>query len=230
MTGIEGLTGVMTEIPAFWTAFFFSCQTFTTLGYGGIHPTTLGTNIVASFEAFVGIFSVALATGLLYGRFSKPKARIAFSDKLLISKINDEPSILFKIVNLRHNVLLRTKVSCILILDKGVTDQSYNKTYHQLKLETDYVLFFPLTWTLVHKLDHSSPLYDLSLESIVKRNGELVIFLETFDETFGVEIIQKHSYAGEQWAENLKFDMNFNSNSEGKIDLHIRSLNKTIPL
>ncbi|MBU2020545.1 MAG: hypothetical protein KJ941_12935 [Bacteroidetes bacterium] len=230
ITGFDGLTGVVTGIPPFWSAFFFSCQTFTTLGYGGIHPTSVGANVVASLEAFVGIFSVALATGLLYGRFSKPIARIGFSKKILLSRVDDDPALLFKIVNLRDNVLLRTKVSCILILDKGITDQRYNKTYHQLKLETDFVLFFPLTWTLVHKIDQSSPLYDLPLKSILKRNGEIVVFLETFDETFGVEILQKHSYAGEQWAEKLKFDMNFNSNKNGKIDLHIRNLNKTIPI
>lgn len=228
--GLEGLSGVSNELPPFWTAFFFSTQTSTTLGFGGVHPVGFGANILASFEAFVGLLFIALSTGLLYGRFSKPSAKIAFSDNILLSVVNGSPSVMFKMVNQRNNVLLKTKVNCIATLDKGQDINRFEKEYHRLSLEVDFVLFFPLTWTVVHKIDENSPFHGMSLEDLKKRNCEVVIFLETFDETFGQEIIQKHSYGCDQWLEKVKFDLNFHSNPNGKIDLKINELNKTVPL
>lgn len=228
--GLEGLSGVSSELPPFWTAFFFSTQTITTLGFGGIHPIGFGANILASIEAFVGLLLIALSTGLLYGRFSKPSAKIAFSDNILLSEVNGEPAMMFKMVNQRNNVLLKTKVNCIATLDKGEHLHRFEKSYHRLNLEVDFVLFFPLTWTVVHKIDADSPFYGMGLEDLKQRNCEIVIFLETFDETFGQEIIQKHSYGSDQWLEKVKFDLNFHSNPNGKIDLKINELNKTVPL
>jgi inward rectifier potassium channel len=228
--GLDGLVGIKPEISPFWNAFFFSSQTFTTVGYGGIHPSSFSIQFVSGLEAFIGLLSLALATGLLYGRFSRPNAKIVFSDKILLSRLNDSPALMFKMVNLRNNVLLRTRVSCILILDDENQNSTFNKSYHRLNLETDSILFFPLTWTVVHKIDEESPLFGLSLESIKARNVELIVFLETFDEKFVQEILQKHSYAGSQWAENLKFDLNFGPLPNGTIEVRVNDLNKTIPL
>ncbi|MCT4561400.1 MAG: ion channel [Crocinitomicaceae bacterium] len=228
--GLDQLLGVSSDLPPFWAAFFFSTQTSTTLGFGGVHPVGFGANLLASFEAFVGLLFIALSTGLLYGRFSKPSAKIAFSDHILLSQAQGEPAVMFKMVNQRNNVLLKTKVNCIAILDKGSDINRYEKEYHRLKLELDFVLFFPLTWTVVHKIDEKSPFYKTNIQELKKRNCEIVIFLETFDETFGQEIIQKHSYGADQWLEKVKFDLNFHSNPNGKIDLKINELNKTVPL
>ena len=107
---------------------------------------------------------------------------------------------------------------------------TFNKEYHRLELETDNILFFPLTWTIVHKIGKESPLFNMSLEELVKRNGELIVLFETFDETFGQNIVQKHSYAGKQWKENVKFDLNFKPNKEGQLVLDVNSINDLIEL
>ncbi len=176
-------------------------------------------------EAFIGLLSFALATGLLYGRFSKPSLKIEFSKNIIITPFENGNAIMFKIVNLRNNVLLNTKVTTLFTIDKGSGSEEFNKEYFTLNLESDKVNFFPLTWTLVHKIDESSPVFNVSLSELVKRNAEVIVMVETFDETFGQMIIQKHSYAQHQWLEGVKFDRNFRTNGNGKLTLHIKELN-----
>jgi inward rectifier potassium channel len=222
----EPFIGTSSGNPLFWDCFFFSTQTFTTLGYGAISPNGFSANLLASFEAFGGLLFSALATGVLFGRFSQPDSKIAFSDKVIIRDFEESKALMFKLVNQRNNVLLKTKASCIFILDKTDATDKFSKEYNQLELETDYVLFFPLTWTLVHKIGEKSPLYGLNKEDLQSRHAELVVFIETFDETFGREIVQKHSYAEHQWTENVKFEMNYKPNKKGQIELNVNDLNK----
>lgn len=230
MIGIDQLKGASSNQSDFFNAFFFSAQTFTTVGYGAISPHGTAADILAMIEAFVGLLSFAIATGLLYGRFSKPVSKIAFSKNILITPFENGNALMFKIVNLRNNVLLNTKVNTLLVLDKGFGFEEFNKDYFSLNLEADKVNFFPLTWTLVHKIDDSSPLFGLSLAELQKRNAEVIVMVETFDETFGQSIIKKHSYAQEQWLEGMKFDRNFRMNENNQLVLHIDELNNISPI
>ena len=225
LIGIEQLKGATNEQSDFFNAFFFSAQTFTTVGYGSISPNGRAADILAMIEAFIGLLSFALATGLLYGRFSKPSLKIEFSKNIIITPFENGNAIMFKIVNLRNNVLLNTKVTTLFTIDKGYGSEEFNKEYFTLNLESDKVNFFPLTWTLVHKIDESSPVFNVSLSELIKRNAEVIVMVETFDETFGQMIIQKHSYAQHQWLEGVKFDRNFRTNGDGKLTLHIKELN-----
>jgi inward rectifier potassium channel len=228
--GIDQLKFEVNGQSDFFNAFFFSAQTFTTVGYGAISPNGKASDILSMIEAFIGLLSFALATGLLYGRFSKPSLKIAFSKNLLITPYEDGNALMFKIVNLRNNVLLNTKVSTLIILDKGSGFEEFNKDYFALTLETDNVKFFPLTWTLVHKIDENSPVFGLNLSELKRRNVEVIVMVETFDETFAQEIIQKHSYAQDQWIEGMKFDRNFRMDKDGKVTLHINELDNISPI
>lgn len=223
--GIDQLRGISSNQSDFFNAFSFSAQTFTTVGYGAISPNGKGVSILAMIEAYAGLLSFALATGLLYGRFSKPSLKIIFSENLLLTPYENGMSFMFKMVNTRNNVLLNTKVTTLFIMDKGIGEEAYNKEYFPLNLESDKVNFFPLTWTLVHKIDENSPAFEISLSELKKRNAEIIIMVETFDETFGQMLIQKHSYAHEKWIEGKKFDRNFRMDEEGKLVLHINELN-----
>lgn len=225
LIGIEQLEGASELQSDFFNAFFFSAQTFTTVGYGAISPNGKAADIVAMIEAFVGLLSFALATGLLYGRFSKPSLKISFSNNLILTPYEDGEALMFKIVNMRNNVLLNTKVTTLFVIDKGIGEEKFNKEYFTLKLETNTVNFFPLTWTLVHKIDDTSPLFDISFTELKRRNSEVIVMVETFDETFGQMIIQKHSYAQEQLLTGVKFDRNFRMNDKGQLVLHINELN-----
>lgn len=224
--GIEHIKGVIPELGDFQNAFFFSSQTFTTVGYGALSPKGAAANYIAVFEAFIGLSSFAIATGLLWGRFSKPASKIAFSKNIIITPFDGATAVMFKMVNQRNNVLLNTHVRCIFTIDIGSGASSFNKNYSDLKLETDKVNFFPLTWTLVHKIDADSPLFGLSVNELEKRNAEVIILVETFDETYSQIILQKHSYATNQWLENVKFERNFEANEKGQVELKIKDLDR----
>lgn len=212
----------------FFNAFFFSSQTFTTVGYGSISPQGKSANIIAMIEAFFGLSSFAVTTGLLYGRFSKPSLKLNFSKNILITPFEKETALMFKLVNLRSNVLLNTKINTLFIIDKGAGFDEFNKDYFSLELETDKVNFFPLTWTVVHKIGKDSPLYGLSIADLKRRNAEVIVMVETFEETFGQMIIQKHSYGQGQWLGGKKFDKNFRMDKHGKLTLHIDELDNMI--
>lgn len=143
--GIEELKGVSEHQPVFFSAFFFSTQTFTTVGYGSVSPHGIGAEIVAMVEAFVGLLGFALATGLLYGRFSKPNAKIGFSKNIILTPFDDGQAIMFKSVNMRNNVLLKTKISAFIAMDKELGVNNFMKEYFPLNLEVDTITFFPLT-------------------------------------------------------------------------------------
>ncbi len=228
--GIDQLKGIPDNQPPFFSAFFFSTQTFTTVGYGSVSPGGTGAEIVAMIEAFFGLMAFAIATGLLYGRFSKPNAKIGFSENIIITPFEDTKAVMFKIVNMRDNVLLKSKVNVYLALDKEDGEHSFIKQYYQLNLEVDNIMFFPLTWTLVHKITDDSPLFGLSLDTIKKRNGEVLVLIETFDETYSQDIVKKHSYAQEDWLENVKFEGNFRPNDNGELVLYIDELSKVVPV
>ncbi len=226
LIGIETIAGNYPELTAFENAFFFSAQTFTTVGYGALHPKGALTNYTAMAESFLGLLSFAIATGLLWGRFSKPSLKIAFSKNIIITPHEESMAVMFKMVNQRKNVLLNTTIKCIFIIDKGTGQMAFNKDYSELKLESDQVNFFPLTWTLVHKITEDSPLFNIGFDELVNRHAEVIILVETFDETFSQTILQKHSYACEQWLENVKFERNFEANERGHIELNVRDINR----
>ncbi len=227
LIGVQHLSGVQPEQHPFVASLFFSAQTFTTVGYGAIAPRGNLTSIVASIEAFVGLIAFAIATGLIYGRFSKPSAKISFTHNVIITPYKEGNAVMFKLVNLRNSVMLNTRVTVMLsMIHQDEQHTSYIRNYYSLPIETDFVRFFPLTWTIVHPLNESSPFHNLSLDEIQAKEAEILILVEGFDETFSQMVIQKHSYAQHQWLENVKFKRNFAANDSGKIVLNIRELNE----
>lgn len=228
--GIDQISGVNGAYSDLLNAFFFSSQTFTSLGYGSLSPSGMFAGIISSVESFIGLISIALITGLLYGRFSRPSSKIIFSKNVIIRPFDDGTALMFKMVNQRNSILLNTHVKTILILDKGIGTDAFNKEYHNLPLQLDTVNFFPLTWTLVHKIDNSSPLFGVSIDEIKLRNAELIALVEAFDETHSQSVVEKHSFGKDQWIENMQFDKNYRTNDHGQIELHINELNNLSPL
>jgi inward rectifier potassium channel len=226
MVGIEELQGINEHQNKFFAVFFFSVQTLTTVGYGSMSPIGFGANVIAMIEAFVGVLNFAVATGLLYGRFSKAEIKIAFSHNIIITPFQDATALMFKMVNQRNNVLLNTKVNVMLILDKQIAGEQFNKEYYDLELQIDEIDFFPLTWTIVHKIDSNSPLNNISLNELMVRNAEVIVLVKTFDETYGMSLFKKHSYAQDQWKENVKFSSNFRINELNMIELFVNRIDE----
>ena len=156
--GTDHLQGLEPEMGSFLNAFFFSVHTLTTVGYGNVFPKGVAANAVSAIEAATGLMVFALVTGLLYGRFSRPSARILFSDHALIAPYQDGTSLQFRITNARSNVLMDMEARVLLMMVDS-SDGLLKRDYVDLPLERRKIYFFPLTWTIVHPIDSTSPLY-----------------------------------------------------------------------
>jgi inward rectifier potassium channel len=180
-------------INGFWHCFYFSSQTLTTVGYGRISPITPTASIVAAFEAMVGLIGFAFATGILYGRFSKARAKIIFSDHMLISPYRGMKGLKFRIANTRRNELIDMEARLMYsFLQKE--NGELKRRYISLDLELAFINMFPLPWTIVHPIDEESPLYGKGALELGKENAEFLVILKGFDETFNQYVHQIHDY------------------------------------
>lgn len=203
----------------FLNAFFFSSQTFTTLGYGAMSPQGVSSGIVSSIEAFVGLMFFAFVTGLLYGRFSKPKASIRFSEKIILRDFNHTKAIMFRLVNNRKGTMIKPKVSVTLALTQKNNKDEYVNNFYALNLERDKITYLPTTWTIVHEVDESSPLFEFSKEELVKQQGEMVAMISYYDESFNQEVHQMHSYLLSDIHLDFKFVKAYYYNEKGEMVL-----------
>lgn len=234
LVGIEYLSG-SSEMNIEWMpqwldnfcyAFFFSVQTFTTVGYGTISPIGFAANFIASIEAMIGLMGFALATGVLYGRFSKATAKIRYSKYAIIAPYRDVNGFMFRIVNGRENHLIELSVQVTMSYYKLVKGE-YKPQFQALELERNYVALFPLTWTIVHPIDENSPLYGLKEEDMEMMNPEFMVVIQGYDETFAQTVYSRMSYKQEDINWGKKFDMVYHTDEEsGMIVVEVNNVGK----
>lgn len=218
--GIEEITpSTGSNIHDFLNAFFFSTQTFTTLGYGLMSPSGIASGIVSSIEAFLGLMLFAFATGLIYGRFSKPKAAVRFSKNIVLRDFNATRALMFRLVNNRKTTMILPKVTVTLALTEQNDLGYYENDFYSLKLERDTINYLPTTWTIVHEFDKNSPLFNYSNEELVKMHGEFIIMISYYDESFNQEVHQIHSYVLKDVLLDYKFKKAYYYNDIGKLVL-----------
>ncbi len=203
----------------FLNAFFFSTQTFTTLGYGAMSPQGVGSGIVSSIEAFLGLLFFAFVTGLVYGRFSKPKASIRFTKHAVLRDFNITKAIMFRIVNNRKSIMINPRVVLTLSLSKKNNLGEYVNNFYALKLERNHITYLPTTWTIVHEIDDESPLFGISKEALIQQKGELLVMVSYYDESFNQEVHQMHSYLLKDLMVDYKFMKAYHYNNDGKMTL-----------
>jgi len=212
----------------FWNDFFFSAHTLTTVGYGNISPAGLGANLLASFEGLVGVLGFAVATGVLYGRVSRPSAKIGFSANALVAPYQDGASLQFRVVNRRSNSLIELQARVLLMtVERNGSDA--RRSYSLLKLERENVLFLPLTWTVVHPIDSESPLSGKSPADLDRLQAEVLILLKGYDDTFNQTVISRHSYRHNELRWDKRFAPAFFVNDEGDAVLEVRKVGELTP-
>lgn len=209
--GVENFNGIKPNgtFSDFLNCFFFSAQSLTTVGYGNISPNSHLTQLVASFEALMGVMSFALITGLFYGRFSKPKARIAYSNVALISPFKEGKAIMVRLANKRNSVVVNAEVN--VLFSKMITRNGNERirNYYEMPLQFNDIEVLPLSWTLVHPIDEKSPFKDVTLDQIRNDGGEIFVQLKAFDETFNSTVISHYSYTADEIVENAAFEKTF---------------------
>jgi inward rectifier potassium channel len=193
----------------FSRAFFFSVQTFATIGYGQIGPNGVAANLLVTFEALVGLMYQALATGLLFARFARPTASVVFSRYAIIAPYNQGQALMFRIANRRRNEILQLEAQVLfseMQLDgRGVA----MRRYRVLPLERNMVTFFPLSWTIVHPIDKDSPLAGKTLEDLQRSEAEILVLLTGIDETFEQTVHARSSYRTDEIIWNARFQSMF---------------------
>lgn len=216
--------GMNTPLGHFWDAFFFSAQTISTVGYGHISPKGMAANSIAALESMLGLLAFALATGLLYGRFSRPSARITYSNNMLIAPYLEKGrGIMFRLANLRRNVLIDLQIEVVFSYNEMVNGKPQRK-FFPLELERKKVSILTLNWTIVHPLDDNSPLKDMTEDDLRKTEAGFAVLLKAFDDTFSQTIHSRTSYLYDEVIWGAKFKPVFEREEDGRILLDLRKI------
>ena len=228
LIGIEQITPSTGNIfQDFLNGFFFSTQTITTVGYGGISPHGVVANMIASFEAMTGLLGFSFITGLLYGRFSRPRAVIKFSKHLIVRDFSEHRAIMFRLMNSRKNMMIEPQVTVTLaISEKDEVIGEYQRRFYELKLQRDKIMYLPTIWTVVHELTPESPLSKYSNEELKQLDAELYILLQYHDEAFAQKLFKIYSYKFHQLQLDKKFVPSFQFDHEGNTVLDHDTLDR----
>lgn len=206
--------------------FFFSVQTFATIGYGTIHPVGVVPNLLVTVESYYSMIVTALITGIVFARFARPTAKVIYSEVAVVAPYRGIEGLMFRLVNGRSNQLIEVeaKVMISMFVDEG---GKIVRRFDLLDLERDRVAFFPLAWTIVHPIDEKSPLYGLTHADLVKADAEVLILLTATDETFASVVHTRSSYKPGEIKFGRKFANIYNKVENGEpISINIKNLSR----
>jgi len=228
VVGIENLDGAKgtTLRDQFFDAFFFSAQTISTVGYGHISPQGFITSILAAFESMLGLLAFALATGLLYGRFSRPTSKVIFSKRMVVAPYQGKTGLMCRLANLRKNALIDVEAQMFMTFNETV-DGKLKRSFYPLELERSKISVLSLNWTLVHPVNEDSPVFEKSLDELKIAEVEIFVILRAFDDTFAQTIHTRTSYQDEDIEWNAKFTIMHYHNTEGKTVMDYSLFDKT---
>lgn len=209
----------------FGRAFFFSVETLGTIGYGNIQPNGVWPNIIVAIESLTGLSILALGTGILFSRFSRPTARVLFSETAVIAPYHGVTGLMFRITNARASQLIELEAKVLSTMIDGSS-----RRYDQLKLERTRVVVFPLSWTIVHPIDESSPLWGMSKQDLTDRDAEFMVMLAGIDETFSTTVHARTSYKPDDIVPGHRFVNIYNPvKTDGTVSIDVRRLSLTEP-
>lgn len=215
LVGLNQLTGLNAKnnLTMFVEVSSFSAQTLTTVGYGRINPVGNYANVIASFEALFGLLSFAFITGLLYGRFSRPFARLLYSENAIIAPFQNKIALMFRIANGRKNQLIECETT---ILFNYLDKETNMRRFINLTLEYNKVNALSLSWTVVHPINEDSPLNGLSKLDLEEMKTEIIVMFKAFDDTYSQVVHTRHSYTAKELVWGAKFNPMFNRSNDGK--------------
>lgn len=202
-------------------SFFLSVQTLATVGYGHLAPASTAANIIATIEMFFGLLMVAIFTGLVFARFSRPQARLIFSQNAVVAPYHEGSALMFRLANTRKTQLVEVEVK-VLFSKIDQTAGGPTRRYRTLELERPRVAFIPLHLTVVHAITETSPLYGLAREDLAGGFAELLVLVTAMDETFSQTVHARTSYTFEE----IEFDARFASvlqlADDGVVEIDLR--------
>lgn len=182
--------------------FFFSAQTITTLGYGHVYPIGELASTAASVESLLGLLSFAVATGILYGRFSRPRAHILYSNNLLIAPYREGRAVMFRLVNKKQSELIESEVKVNVTF---INPNTNRREFYSLKLEIERINFLPFSWTIVHPLNEESPIGMYTIKDYETLDFEFLVLFKAINDTVSQNVYSRYSYKHGQVLDNARF-------------------------
>jgi inward rectifier potassium channel len=216
LVGVEYLNGSAgaSELDKFLESFFFSTQTFATVGYGRINPVGIITNIIASLEALMGVMSLAVVTSLLYSRFSRAQAKMMYSENMLVAPYQNGSALMFRIANAGKDQLIECEIQLMvsfILNENGNT----NRKFLPLILERSKVASMAMSWTVVHPIDDESPLMNFSADDLKESDAEFIFMFKAYDDTYSQVVHTRSSYKYHEIIWGAKFLPMFHASDDG---------------
>jgi inward rectifier potassium channel len=189
----------------FWEDFFFSVQTFATIGYGYWYPSSVYSNAVMTLEAFTQLIATALATGLIFAKFSIPNAKVLFSQNAVLTVVNGKPALRLRLANARGNQIVEARVNLTMIIDETNAEGEFMRRLHELELDRAATPLFALSWLVTHEINETSPFFGLSPQDMIDKEVQLIVSLVGIDGTSSQTIHTRHFYTTEHVVQNSRF-------------------------
>lgn len=212
-------------IGRFGELFFFSIQVLTTLGSSPIHPATVLTKTIFALEAMTGLLGFSVGAGLIFARLSNPATKIIFSRQAVIAPYNGGTAFIFRIINGRSNELVDMSAGVTL----SMIEKNGRRTFHQLSLERNSVLVFPLHWAVVHPIDKKSPLFGMSKQDLERAHAEFLITISGTDQDLSKRIYVRHSYLYDEVVTGSKFSNIIERTTDGTVIVDPKRIHEIEP-
>jgi inward rectifier potassium channel len=211
-------------------AFFFSVHAMAAQGYRDIHAATLYADFLVTGEVMCGLVVIALITSLVFARFSCPKAGIIFSKQAVITTTDEQPTLLVRVANQRNNLVIDAEATAMITIDLPDPSGGITRRFEELKFARGRTPLWTLTWTLMHRIDQSSPLWGKSLEDLVAQNAEIHVAITGIDETLAVPVCGHFSYPAHQILWDHRFADIFGLSKTGHFQIDYARLHETVPV
>ncbi len=223
--GIEGA-----RPGSFVDAFFFSVQTFATIGYGKMVPRTFGANLLVAVEALVGLLGLAMVTGLVFAKFSRPTAHVLFSRVAVVSQRDGVPSLMFRVANARGDNIVEATMHVVFARDETTLEGETVRRFYDLDLARRQNAIFALTWTAIHPIVKASPFYGVTAETLAMEGAQLIVSVIGFDENFAQTVHARHAYASADIRWNARFVDILSWNADGTRNVDYSRFHDVVPV
>lgn len=213
-------------IRFFLDCFFFSVQTFSTVGYGKISPITIPANLVVTLESFTGLLSVPILTGVFFSKIARPNARIKFSDFALITQHLGSRSLVFRMANARFNQVVEAQAYAVLVKNVVSAEGRRYRLQEDLKLIRSKSSVFFLSWTVAHKIDESSPLFNKSIDELKEMGAEIFVSVMGHDDTFSQTIHARRSYSPDEILWDKQYVDMVERDEQQRLTIHLERISE----
>ncbi len=212
------------------TAFFFSVQTLSTVGFGHLYPATLYGNIVTTIEIIIGMFFTAVVTGLIFVRFSRPVARLLFSRTMVICPFDGKPALQMRVANLRHQAMVEAEFRIMLIRNERVAEGEDFRRFYALQLDFDRLIMFPSALTIRHAIDEQSPLFGVTPEQLEKSDARFMASIVCVDTVIPAPVQSQEDYTWRDVRFGHRFVEIYTERADGTYEVDYGRVHETAPI